>query len=443
MRPQDRCNREDLQLVSSLQSALLEKTTRKSRYINWLIVLSVFTFLFWASNSAIDEISRGTGKIIPSQHVQVIQNLEGGIVAEIMVNEGQIVNKGEDLLKIKDIKSESSAGERQLKIDELRIMAALLTAEANGKKLVIDKQLAARVPEIVKNAYSSYESQARTLGMLEQRTRSQISQKTDEIKQLQAQIMSLKKSMNLVAQEIRLLEPLEKKGIASTVELLKVKRESQAINERYTGATLKIPILKAAIREIKEKELGTKLGLREKAQKQLTEVVGMITRLEKLQYGNLDQVARTLVKSPVKGKVKQLFVNTIGGVVKPGMDLIEIVPLEDTLHVEIKIKPSDIAFLYPGQKATVKVTAYDFSIHGGLVGEVINIGADTIEDEQKQSYYAVTIVTEKNHLGPAEAPLAIIPGMTVSADILTGKKTVMDYLLKPILKARNKALTER
>ncbi len=438
-----RCSKEDLQYVTSLKDALLEQTTRKSRRISWLIVFSVLVFIYWASNSKIDEITRGTGKIIPSQHVQVIQNLEGGIVAEIMVKEGQTVEKGKKILKIIDKHLESNAEERQLKIDELRVMAALLQAEAQEAELAIDPELATRVPGIVKNVRSSYESQVRTKMMSERRTKSQVSQKQDEIKQLMAQIKDLGESMSLIAQEIELLEPLEKKGITSTIELLKIRRENQAVKERRTSATLRIPILRAAIREIEQKELELELARQEKAQRKLTEVVGKIARLEKLQSGSLDQVERTLLKSPVRGRVKQLFVNTIGGVVKPGMDLIEIVPLEDTLHVEVKIKPSDIAFLYPGQKSTIKVTAYDFAIHGGLAGKVINIGADTIEDEQQQSYYTVTILTDKNYLGAPENPLAIIPGMTVSADILTGKKTIMDYILKPIIKSKNKALTER
>jgi len=436
-------SKDDLEFVSSLKAAMLEKTTRKSRAIARLIVLVVVCFLIWAYYTKIDEITRGSGKIIPSQKIQVIQNLEGGIVARIMVQTGQIVNKGEALIQIDNKMFESSFGERQLKIDELTVNEALLRAQATEREPVFDADLAVRAPELIANARSLYRSHRQIIENQARIIKDQITQKNDEIKALKGKITHLTHSAELIAQEIALVEPLVETGLESKVDLLKLRRESSSIAEKLSAAQLAIPRLRTAISELKKKEQMNRLAFQKRAKQELAEVAAMMSQLKKLQDGLEDKVKRTLVTSPVRGTVKQLFVNTLGGVVRPGMDLVEIVPIDDTLLVEAKIKPSDIAFLYPGQRAVVKVTAYDYAIYGGLEGKVTTISADTIIDERQQSYYLVMIVTDKNYLGSTENVLSIIPGMVVSVDIITGKKSIMDYILKPILRAKETALTER
>ncbi len=238
-------------------------------------------------------------------------------------------------------------------------------------------------------------------------------------------------------------EPMVKEGIKSRVDFLKLKREANGIENDIESAKLSLPRLESAIREYRNKRKESHQLFINKAKKELNEVTAEISRLKTQQVAFSDQVDRTMVKSPVTGIVQKLFVNTVGGVIKPGADLVEIVPTNENLFLEIKIKPSDIAFIHPGAEAKIKVSAYDYAIHGGLIGKVVNISPDTITDKKENTFYIIHIKTDKNYLGTKEHPLNIIPGMTVNVDIVTGKKTVMQYILKPILKSKQYVFTER
>ncbi len=253
----------------------------------------------------------------------------------------------------------------------------------------------------------------------------------------------MQKSLKFVTEEIAMTEPMVKEGVKSRVDFLKLQREASTIENDIEATKLSLPRLSASIEETKNKREESKQLFINTAKKELNEVVAEISRLQTQQVAYSDQVERTMVKSPVEGIVQKLFINTIGGVVKPGADLVEIVPTSQKLYLEIKIKPSDIAFIHPGAEAKVKVSAYDFAIHGGLVGKVINISPDTITDNKENTFYVIHVITEKNYLGTPEKPLHIIPGMTVNVDIVTGKKTVMEYILKPILKSKQYVFSEK
>jgi len=243
--------------------------------------------------------------------------------------------------------------------------------------------------------------------------------------------------------EVNLTKPLVKKGLVSEVEYLQLKRKLNGIKGDLEASKLSTPRLRSQIKEAQNKTTEIQLDFQNKAKQELNKVVAEISRIGQTNTALNDRVKRTLVRSPVDGTVKQLLINTIGGVVQPGMDIVEIVPAQDTLLIEAKIKPSDIAFLRPNLDATVKLSAYDFGIYGGLKGKLTNISADTITDKKGESYYLVKIKTKKSYLGTKEKPLPVIVGMTATVDIVTGKKTVLDYLLKPILKAKQSALRER
>jgi adhesin transport system membrane fusion protein len=271
----------------------------------------------------------------------------------------------------------------------------------------------------------------------------QVEQHEQEVKEAESKQRQIKRSYALALKELRIIKPLFKAGAVSEVDLIKRERQVNELEGELSAVRLSIPRLKSSIRESNNKIEELVIRLQSDAREDLNEVSAEIPRILESINTLEDKVHRTNVRSPVKGTIQRLFVNTINGVVQPGMDLVEIVPLDDALIIEAKVKPSDIAYLFPGLKAMVKFTAYDFAIYGGLEAEVIHISADSIVNDKGESHYLVRVKTLKSHLGKTVNSLPIIPGMIAQVDILTGKKTVMDYLLKPILKTKQRAMSEK
>jgi adhesin transport system membrane fusion protein len=378
------------QFKSEADQAVEYYSSRGGRYLLWLVVLFFGVGLGWASIAKVDQITRASGKVVPSQHVQIIQNLEGGIVSEILVDEGDVVHAGEVLVKLDDTQFASELALGRLHCLEHRAQAARLRAEAEGKPFEAPEFVMERKPELVKQEQELYKKR-----------KEQLERKQESLER-----------------ELKMLRPLVKTGAVSELEVLRVERQLQDVKDSFCS----------------------------EAREELNDILAEIERLKESNRALEDRVARTRVRSPVKGIVKQLMVKTVGGVIQPGVELAEIVPLDDTLLIEARVKPSDIGFLHPGQDAMVKFTAYDFSIYGGLEGTIEHIGADAITDNshgKETSYYKIRVRTEKNYLGGDDDPLPIIPGMAVNVDIMTGKKTILQYLLKPVLKAKEHAFTER
>ncbi|KTD50903.1 HlyD family type I secretion periplasmic adaptor subunit [Legionella quateirensis] len=374
--------------------------THKSRafthIILWTSAVFILVAIIWANYAILDEVTTGEGKVIPSSEIQVIQNLEGGIIQKIFVKEGEIVKKDQILMQIDNTRFMSSYAEAEKKIDSLKLEIIRINAEISQTQPVFPEDLKKNYPNLVKDQQSLYESRMREL-------------------------VQLQKSLELAQKELDMTRPLLKNGSVSEVEVIRLDR---TVNE-----------IKGNIDKFKSDELD-----------KLNKARGDLSALIEANKADKDRLTRTTVRSPVYGIIKQIKTTTIGGVVQPGSDIIEVVPLDDTLLIEAKIRPSDIGFIHPGQKAVVKITAYDFSIYGGLEGEVEQISADTIIDEndkKNESYYVIRVRTYKNHLGTAQKPLPIIPGMLATVDILTGKKSVLEYILKPIIKAKHSALRER
>lgn len=436
-------DQEDLEFMSSLSEAILQKAPNTSRRIIWLILLSIGWLILWASFAEIDEITKGEGKIIPSQQLQIIQNLEGGIISEILVKEGDFVKKGQVLLRIDDKNFASSFSESKLRYIELKAKSMRLEAESNAIAFEMPAKVSEEMAKQIEYEKSLYNSNKEQMNQNLQIIYEQIKQRENEHKELEAKIIQLQDGYNFVERELKIMEPLVKKGLVSEIEFLQQKRLANSIKGDLQAATLAMPRVQSTIQEAKNKISEVTLAFQNRAKKELNEAVAEMSRLDETQTSLEDRVQRTMVRAPVDGTVKRLLINTVSGVVKPGMDILEIVPFEDTLLVEAKIKPADIAYLRPGLYAMVKFTAYDFSIHGGLTGKLTFISADTITNEKGESYYLVHIKTDKSALGTAQKPLAIMVGMTATVDILTGKKTVLDFLLKPILKAKQNALRER
>jgi adhesin transport system membrane fusion protein len=416
-------------------------------YTHWILLLS-FSFiaiaLIWANFATLDEVTRGSGKIIPSSHIQVIQNLEGGILSKILIKEGDLVEKGQELLQLDDVRFASSFKETKLKYYELLANNARLGAETTGQPLVIPQEVLDNAPELAEHAKQLYHSRQSELQASTSVLEQQVRQKEQELVELRSKQDQLSHSYQLLQKEVEMSEPLVANGALSEVEMLRLRRSANDLLGELNSAKLAIPRIQAYLSENKNKLAEMKIRFRTEALKQLNETKAELDRTKASTLALEDRVTRTRILSPVNGTIKQLKISTIGGVIQPGMDLLEIVPLDDTLLVEAQIRPADIAFLRPGQDAMVKLTAYDFSIYGGLKAKLEHISADTIiNEEDKKSYYLIRLRTDKNYLEKNGEKLHIITGMNADVDILTGKKTVLDYLMKPILKAKQHAMRER
>jgi membrane fusion protein, adhesin transport system len=367
-----------------------------------LLLACLGAALYWASSFQLEEITRGNAKVIPSSREQIIQSLEGGILSEMLVKEGDVVKQGQPLLRIDPTKAKASYQEGQNKALALRATASRLRAEARGTALQFSADVK-QLSELVKNETNTYRAKRQAL---DQST------------------TTIRRSKELIARELAMTEPMAAKGLVSEIELLRMRRQ---INE-----------LELQIQERFNKyraEASNELNKVEAELSQTTEIVG----------ARQDQVKRTTINAPLRGTVKNIRMNTIGGVVQPAQDIMEIVPLEDRLLVEAKIRPHDVAFLRPGLPATVKISAYDYSVYGGLEGEIEIISPDTLREEKKsedENYYRVLVRTKNSTLTNNGKELPIIPGMTASVEIRTGEKSVLDYILKPVLKARE-AMRER
>jgi len=432
------------QPLPEVNKALIEDAPRVVRLTIWAIIGFFVFLMLWAHFAVIDEVTKGDGKAIPSSKIQKIQNLEGGIVSELFVKEGQIVEAGAPLIRLDDTRFASNVGETEADRLSMLLRVERLSAEVDDRPLNFPEDVLKAVPGQAKSEESLYISRRQQLHDEVGGLQEQLIQRQQELREFTSKQAQYRQQLGLQRQEINMSEPLVAQGAVSPVEVLRLKRAEVETRGQLDATTLAIPRAESAIKEVQRKIDETRGKFRSEALTQLNEARTDLNKAQATGKALEDRVSRTLVTSPVRGIVNKMLVNTIGGVIQPGSDLVEIVPLDDTLLVEAKIRPQDIAFLHPGQEATVKFTAYDYTIYGGLKAKLEQIGADTITDEDKKTtYYIIKLRTERSHLGTDEKPLLIIPGMVASVDIITGKKTVLSYLLKPIIRARAEALHER
>lgn len=436
-------SKNDLQYMSSVSEAMAEQAPRGASLLLWMGALFIGFAIAWANWAELDEITRGDGDIIPSSQLQVVETLEGGAVSEILVHEGDVVRKGQVLLRIHDIRFSSSLKENEVRQYELVAKAARLRAEATEQAFVAPQGFPAEYKLMLDQEENLYATRVEELQASLRGLKQQVTQREQELKAAQSQKSQLQRSYGLLKRELDITRPLLKDGVISEVEFLRLRRQLNDLAGELSGVKLNIPRIESTLQETREKLEGAELQFRNEARKELNETLAEASRIKQALTGMSDRINRAEVRSPVTGTVKQLLVNTVEGVVQPGDELLNIIPWEDRLLVEARIRPSDIANITPGQPAVVKVSAYDFSIYGGADAKVVFISPSTIVDEEGESYYLVRLETDKPYILHNDKELPLITGMTVSVDILTGKKTVMDYLLKPVLKAKHTALTER
>ncbi|EOD5126158.1 HlyD family type I secretion periplasmic adaptor subunit [Vibrio parahaemolyticus] len=457
----NKLSNDELDFVDDKTAALLLNTPNSARLMLWVMVLFFVAAIGWASWAQIDQVTVGQGKVIPSSQIQVVQNLEGGLVKEILVKEGQLVKKGQQLLLIDDTRFRSDYREREQQVANLTASVLQLSASINSvavnrdfniqdweKSVVLDygkltfpPVLEETQPQLTQRQKAEYREDLNNLRNQLSVIDQQVEQKQQDLVEIEARVRNLRQSYQYAKKELDITQPLADEGVVPRIELLKLQRQVNDTRREMTSSELKIPVIKSAIKESMLNRIDVALKFRSEQQEKLNNAQDQLSALVESAVGLEDRVNRTVVVSPVTGKIKTLNVNTVGGVIQPGMDIVEIVPTEDTLLVEAKIAPKDIAFLRPNLNAIVKFTAYDFTKYGGLVGELEHISADTTQDEEGNSFYIVRVRTEKTSFGQ-DADLPIIPGMTASVDIITGKRTVLEYLLKPILSAKTNALKE-
>lgn len=434
---------EDAEFMSETSAAVLQGAPRTAHWILWGTALFFLVALIWASLASLDEIATGAGKVIPTSHIQIVQNLEGGILSEILVREGDVVQKGQILVQMDATRFSSSFGENQAKYDALLAKIARLSAEANNTEFNAPKELEQKNQKLIEEERSLYASRMRELQANLSVLRQQSEQRVQELAEKRARLVQLQQSHGLVAREVAMTRPLVQQGVMSEVELLRLERQQSDLKGELEATRISIPRLEAALTEARNKVEGFIIKFRSDAMSDLSAARAEISAIGATSSGLEDRLARTTVRSPMTGTVKRIKVTTIGGVIQPGMDLMEIVPLEDNLLIEARVKPSDIAFLRPGLDGVVKLSAYDFSIYGGVPAKLEFISADSITNDEGETFYIIRARTKTNYLVQGDKRLPIIPGMLATVDIRTGKKTVLAYLLKPVFKARDEALRER
>lgn len=428
---------------ADINESLKLQSPRGSRAILWSSALLLVILIIWAAFSEIDEVTRGMGKVIPASQIQVIQNLEGGILAELHVKVGDYVQKGQLLLRIDETRFSSSLEQNKAKYLSNKAKAARLLAESTGSGSFNPPPDV--TPDIVASERALFASRQSELRQSMEVKQSQVFQRQNELRELNTRLSELSKTYALYQKEIKITKPLVSQGAVSEMDVLQLERKAGEMLGEIETIKQSIPRIKAKIEESNSALRELKLNFMNKAKAEYNDVVSQLSEGSASSLALQDRLDRTLVKSPVNGTVNRILVTTIGGVIQPGMNIVEIVPSDASLLIEARIKPSDIAFLRPNQKAIVKFTAYDYTIYGSLEAKLEQIGADSITDEkkEKESYYLVTLRTDKNHLGTKEKPLPLMPGMVASVDIITGKKSILSYLLKPVLKAKHTALRER
>lgn len=439
----DRHGKDDLAYMQSLSAAVVQRSPRFVMLVVLIMTLFVASAIVWMNWAEIDVVIRGSGKVIPASQVQVVQSLEGGIVSEILVREGEAVEVNQPLIKISDIAFASSFEENRIKYLELLARAARLQAEAFGKEFEADPEVEKARPELNRSERGLFESHreqlTETLGILD----AQIEQQQSALQEAHSRQRQLRKSLKLVRKEIEIKKPLKQRGIISEVEFLQLQQREAELEGELEAVGISIPRIQSTIDEARSKRQQALLDFRNKAKQELNEIRSEIARIREAQVALRDRVTRTTLRSPVKGIVQRLFTTTVGGVVNPGSPVVEIVPQEDSLLIELRIKPADIASVRIGQTARLKFSAYDFAVHGSLPSKVTFISADTITDEDGNSYYLLRVKPERDYLGHPARPLPIKVGMTVEADIVTDKKTILQYLLEPVTRGLDRALKER
>ncbi|CAB9493003.1 HlyD family type I secretion periplasmic adaptor subunit [Alteromonas macleodii] len=416
------------------------QTPVKARGLLYVVLIVLFLLVVWSYFAEIDEVAKGDGKVIPSQQLQVLQSYDGGIVQEILVREGQTVERGQVLLKVDPTRFLSSLEENTTQFAALAAKVQRLSALTQDEVLRFNRELQEEAPTIVDNERKLYNSNLAELDEIAAGSDSRILQRRQDVEEERANLSQYQNVLTLSKKELAVTKPLLASGAVSEIEILRLERQIVELEGNITKSKVAIERGLNAIEEEIIKKEEARLKLVNRWNQELTEATAEMATLQQSQTSLEDVVSQADLRSPINGTVQRLLINTVGGVITPGSAVVELVPQDDQLIVEAKVSPKDIAFIREGQPAILKFSAYDFTIYGGMSAEVQHISADAITNEKDETYYLVRLETKRSI---ADESLDILPGMIVQVDILTGKKTVLNYILSPLFNVTASALRER
>lgn len=433
----------DTDFMSELEAATQLRPASSVTFMLFAIIGFMVFCLVWSGLAKIDELTRGQGRVVPSREVQVVQSLEGGILQEVLVSEGDRVEKGQVLVRLSDVESSSAERGTEARSLGLRAKRARLKAEASGEEFKLAEEILEKAPKIAANEEALYDSRQKELQNAYAILEDRINKATAEISEVNAQVSSLYQNRSLLQQELDLTREMVKKRAVPKLEEIRLQRELGDISGQINSLTQKKKALESELQVAHKEKASQEDRFRSQALSEMNEVETEISSLEESLKTLGDRVYRSELRSPVEGIVNKIALKTIGGVVEAAMGMVEIVPLDDELKIVASVPASDVAFLRPGQDVKVKITAYDPQKYGSLDGKLVRIASNSTSDREGNTFFEIEVRTDKNYLGDVEKPLPISPGMVANIDIITGKRSVLEYLLKPVLRAKDRAFTER
>jgi adhesin transport system membrane fusion protein len=429
--------------TSQLDQLLHEPEPSRLQRVSWLVMGLLATSLLWACFAPLDEVAVATGQVVPQGRVKTVQHLEGGIIEKLFVHEGDIVHEGAPLVQMDLGTTATNAVELRLRLDGYTVAKARLEAEATGGPLEFPAEISARQPMIVAAEMATYAARRKELDSGLAVIGRQVSQHEHEVAETRARLTAAESNLKLATEKLRMSSNLLKDKLQAPMDHLGIEREVATITGEMNSLRETLPRTQAALAETREKIEEFKLKFSREAREHLNEVEINMARIQELLVSASGQETRTTIRSPITGIVKNMRSTTIGGVVRPGEAIMDIVPSEDALVVEAKLNPMDRGFVRAGQRAEVKIDTYDYARYGGIEGEVISVAPDSTVPENAQPYFKVVIRTATPYLGEEAERLVIAPGMGATADIHTGRKSVMSYLIKPVIKMKTEAFRER
>ena len=444
-RDMDRSRRlhEDADFMAEAVAATRLQARWSANALLYAVTALFVCFVIWSSFAEVEQLTRGMGQVVASSETQMVQSLEGGILAELLVHEGDTVKKGQTLAKISNVAFASEEAGIQAKGASLTLKRDRLMAEANGKDFVPNADLATRFPAIAANELALHQARQNDLQNSLSLLDDKIQQSQASLREIEAQVAGMTETKGLLQKEVDMTRSMVAKHAAPEMNAVRLERELSDLRGNLNAAAQKRDAVNADLSVSRRERAEKQNQYKSQALTEISDVEAQLAPLTENLKTATDRVDRSELRAPTDGIVKTIHQNTIGGVVEPAKTLMEIVPIHEDLKVTAKVSPTDIAFLKIGQKVKVKITAYDAQRYGTLDGRLTRIGADTVSDNKGNVFFEIDVTTDKNHLGSDTNPLPIMPGMVAQVDVVTGNRTIMSYLMKPFLRARYEALTER
>ncbi len=413
------------------------------RFLAWPVMILLALAISWANFSELDEVAVTKGVVAPKGQVKLIQHLEGGIIQAIHVSEGDIVKKGTTLISLNLATSGVNRKELQVRLDNQTLVKARLEAESQGMKLEFPKAIAKRRPRQTAAEKLNYDARQRQLKSSIRLLKQTITQRQQDVKEMETKLKSLEINLNLARKRFELSKSLLSEGLTPKMEHLQLQAEVESLNGEIKGLKQSLPRVRSIVAEAREKVREESIRFRKDAQEELVKTEQAIGRIKELLAEATEQGKRAEIKSPVDGIVQNMLYNTIGAVVKPGEVIMQIVPVGSGLVIDAKLNPTDRGYVNEGMKALVKISTYDYSRYGGLDGRVSIVAPDASTDEKGNPYFRMIVEVDKTYFGKKKGELPILPGMQATVDVHTGKKSVMEYLIQPVLKLKAEAFRER